>query len=112
MATASPKTRQSFLQRYELDQRQKIDASMSSLVLDERFADFMMEVASLRESALDSLNEVEIIKSDRATLAVISEASAFKKILNIYEDKRAEMLARQAREREMREQDLAEQNPQ
>lgn len=105
----TPKVRQSFFQRYELDQRQKIDASLSSLVGDERFADFMMEVSSLRDAALEALNELEIIKSERATLATISEAAAYKRILNIYEDKRAELLAKLAREREQRDAELAEQ---
>ena len=77
--------------------------------MDERFADFMLAVADLRESALDSLDELEIIKSERATMAVVSQASAFKKIISIYEDKRRTMLAQQAREREIREQELAEQ---
>ncbi len=96
--------RKSFLQRHELDQRRKIDASMEALVGDTRFADFMEEVGSLREAALDATNELEIIKSERATLACIAEATAYKRILNIYEDKRAAFIAKAELAREQREQ--------
>lgn len=102
-------TRKSFLQRHELDQRKKIDASIEALAGDTRFADFMEEIAGLREAALDATNELEIIKSERATLACIAEATAYKRILNIYEDKRAELLARMDREREVREQESGSQ---
>lgn len=93
----------SFLARHEQDQRRQIDAAIDSLIADERFALFMLEVASLREMSLDSLSEVEIIKSERATLCAISEASAFKKIIDIYADKRAQLMAKREAEAAQRE---------
>ena len=97
------RTASQLLRQNDLETRKRIDASISALVADERFVDFMAEIASLREMALESLEEVEIIKSERATMAVICQASAFKKIYSIYEDKRSELQARMQMENEQRQ---------
>ena len=102
---ADPKKLTAYLAQFELEQRRRIDASLDALITDTRFADFMLEVASLREMSLDSLSEVEVIKSDRATLCAISEASAFKKLLNIYEDKKNALMAKAELEKQRREEE-------
>ncbi len=115
MAKRVPKTASQILRQNDLETRRRIEVSISELVMDSRFVDFMQEIGSLREMSLETLEEVEIIKSERATLAVVSQASALKKIYNIYEDKRSEMMARAQLEKEQRDAQAAleaEQNQQ
>jgi len=88
------------LSSHDAEQRRIIDAAIEDLIGHERFAHFISEVISLRELSLSSLEEIEVIKNERATLCAIAEAAAFKKLIDIYTDKRAQFLARVAQERE------------
>jgi len=73
---------------YEYDQRrqQAFQSAMAGLALDARFGLFIEVLREYREMAIDNLSTKEVIGNERASLACIGEAAAYKTIISIYED--------------------------
>jgi hypothetical protein len=74
------------LHEYEVRRQAAFQSAMAGLAMDPRFGMFIEVLREYREAAIDNLTQKDVIGSERASLACIGEAAAYKAIISIYDD--------------------------